>query len=44
MYVFVPIYVPLLETPLSEPDPSRLYGADAKGYTDYPPLQAVAAD
>jgi N-ethylmaleimide reductase len=32
------------DAPLSEPDPSRFYGADAKGYTDYPPLQAVAAD
>jgi N-ethylmaleimide reductase len=32
------------DAPLSEPDPSRFYGADAKGYTDHPPLQAVAAD
>jgi hypothetical protein len=43
MYVFVPISVLFLETPRSEPNPIRFYGADAKGYTDYPPLRAVAA-
>jgi N-ethylmaleimide reductase len=32
------------DAPLSKPDPSQFYGADAKGYTDYPPLQAVTAD
>jgi len=26
------------DAPLSKPDPSQFYGADAKGYTDYPPL------
>jgi N-ethylmaleimide reductase len=30
------------DAPLSKPDASRFYGADAKGYTDYPALEAAA--
>jgi N-ethylmaleimide reductase len=29
--------------PLNEPDPATFYGGDAKGYTDYPTLEELAA-
>jgi N-ethylmaleimide reductase len=29
--------------PLNEPDPATFYGGDAKGYTDYPTLEQLAA-
>lgn len=32
-----------VDAPLSKPDPAHFYGGDAKGYTDYPTLEAVAA-
>ncbi len=32
-----------LDAPLNKPDPSLFYGVGAKGYTDYPALQTVAA-
>jgi N-ethylmaleimide reductase len=29
--------------PFNEPDPSSFYGGDARGYTDYPTLEALSA-
>ncbi|MDN9006665.1 hypothetical protein Q0P47_13900, partial [Staphylococcus aureus] len=29
--------------PLNEPDPATFFGGDAKGYTDYPELEAEVA-
>ncbi|WP_087725150.1 alkene reductase [Pandoraea sp. PE-S2T-3] len=31
------------DAPLNEPDPATFFGGDAKGYTDYPELEAEAA-
>ena len=31
------------DAPLNKPDPSLFYGVGAKGYTDYPALNLVAA-
>ena len=33
-----------LDAPLNEPDPSTFYGGDARGYTDYPIWDGLAAD